>query len=104
MLPCAPLTPPLTPPLTSFSAMSLRAGESKSAHFLPAISKYATRICSAPFNGFGPLGSPRNSACMAVFSRCSMVCVFPEPVCPYMNSAPTPPASAPRTMGAAAVS
>ena len=41
---------------------------------------------------------------MAVFSRCSMVCVFPEPVCPYMNSAPTRPASAPATAGAAAVS
>ena len=40
--------PPETPPPISLMEISVRAGDSRSVHFLPAISKYATRTADAP--------------------------------------------------------
>ena len=110
----------MTPPPTSLSEISFRDGDNKSVHFLPAISKYATRTDKAPGTCLVPVFAfpdfafppesqsercftPAKSTSIAVRSRCSMVCVLPLPVWPYMNSAPTLPHSAPTTMGAAAV-
>ena len=81
----------------SFSRISTRPGCSKSTHALPAISKYDTLMDFAP----AAAPSPTNSASMACFSMFSIVCVFPLPVWPYMNKAPTPPLSVPATRGAA---
>mmetsp|Transcript_7286 Transcript_7286/g.27377 ORF Transcript_7286/g.27377 Transcript_7286/m.27377 type:complete len:283 (-) Transcript_7286:465-1313(-) len=107
----------MTPPPTSLSEISFRDGDNKSVHFLPAISKYATRTDKAPGTCLVPVFAfpdfafppesqsercftPAKSASIAVRSRCSMVCVLPLPVCPYTSMAPFTPLMRSLTRGA----